>query len=249
MGLEGIIFAAIAAFWLIYLVPYFLHQRALASDENAEVEIPFTPSAVTIVRTGESLLHAEEGAPEVSTPLMRRAALRELELIDRQAAQRRRRVLIFLLLVQLVVAGLAAFGIGAWWAALIPAGLVVVFLVVARFSVKAMRAGLTRRAEQIHSAGAEETIALALSTDDVADHEHSVEISAPIGRLGSLWDPVPITRPTYVSTPLAPRTVRTIDLSAPESAAPPVPVIAETPASASDEPTRAVGDEGEREVG
>ena len=32
---------------------------------------------------------------------------------------------------------------------------------------------------------------------------------------GVLWDPVPITVPTYVSKPLAPRTVRTIDLSGP----------------------------------
>ena len=31
-----------------------------------------------------------------------------------------------------------------------------------------------------------------------------------------LWDPLPITVPTYVSKPLAPRTVRTIDLSAPD---------------------------------
>jgi hypothetical protein len=35
-------------------------------------------------------------------------------------------------------------------------------------------------------------------------------------RPGTLWDPIPITMPTYVSKPLAPRTVRTIDLSGPE---------------------------------
>ena len=80
---------------------------------------------------------------------------------------------------------------------------------------------------------------------DVADHEHSVELSVPLAGLGSLWDPVPITRPTYVSTPLAPRTVRTIDLSAPTPpAAISAPVVAETPA---DELTREV--EGEREAG
>ena len=32
---------------------------------------------------------------------------------------------------------------------------------------------------------------------------------------GSLWDPLPVTLPTYVSKPKAKRTVRTIDLSAP----------------------------------
>jgi hypothetical protein len=37
---------------------------------------------------------------------------------------------------------------------------------------------------------------------------------------GGLWDPLPITMPTYVSKPLAPRTVRTIDLSSPELSLP-----------------------------
>lgn len=47
-----------------------------------------------------------------------------------------------------------------------------------------------------------------------------------------LWDPLPITVPTYVSKPLAPRTVRTIDLSAPDvtsSGRRSVPVTADAP--------------------
>ncbi len=241
--MTGVIFAMIAAFWLVYLIPYYLHHRG--DHEDGEVDIPFTPSAVTIVRSGESLAQADEGAAEVSTPLTRRSRLRELRLIDEQAAQRRRRVLIFLLLVQLLVAGLAYFGIGAWWGATIPAGLLVVFLIVARFSVRSMRADLDRRAEQIKQNVDEETVALALTEQDVAGREHSVELSVPVTGLGSLWEAVPITRPTYVSTPLAPRTVRTIDLSAPVPPTPVVaPVVAETPA---DELTTEV--EGEREVG
>lgn len=237
--MTGVIFAMIAAFWLVYLIPYYLHHRG--ESEEGEVDIPFTPSAVTIVRAGESLAHADEGVADVSTPLTRRAQLRELRLIDEQAAQRRRRVLIFLLLVQLGVAALAYFGIGAWWGAAIPAGLLVLFLIVARFSVRAMRADLDRRAQQIRQSFDEETVALALTEQDVSSHEHSVELSVPLAGPGSLWDPVPITRPTYVSTPLAPRTVRTIDLTAP---VPPTPVVAETPA---DELTREV--EGERDAG
>lgn len=211
--MTGVIFAMIAAFWLVYLIPYYLSHRGDAED--GEIDIPFTPSAVTIVRSGESLAQADEGVAEVSTPLTRSAQLRELRLIDEHAAQRRRRVLIFLLLVQLGVAALAYFGIGAWWGAAIPAGLLLLFLIVARFSVRTMRADLDRRAQRIKQSFDEETVALALTEQDVADHEHSVELSVPLAGLGSLWDPVPITRPTYVSTPLAPRTVRTIDLSAP----------------------------------
>ncbi len=241
--MTGVIFAMIAAFWLVYLIPYYLQHRG--DTDDAEVDIPFTPSAVTIVRSGESLAQADEGTVDISTPLTRRARLRELRLIDEQAAQRRRRVLIFLLLVQLGVAALAYFGIGAWWGAAIPAGLLAVFLIVARFSVRAMRADLDRRAEQIKQSFDEETVALAITEQDVTAHEHSVELSVPLTGLGSLWEPVPITRPTYVSTPLAPRTVRTIDLSAPVLKAPAVsPVVAETPA---DELTREV--EGERDAG
>lgn len=112
--MEGLIFAAIAAFWLMYLVPYFLHHRGDDLAEESATEIPFTPS-VTIVRSGTSLAEADPGTAEVSTSLTRRAQLRDLQLRDRQAAQRRRRVLIFLLVVQLLVGGLAVFRIGAWW--------------------------------------------------------------------------------------------------------------------------------------
>ena len=215
VGMTGVIFAATAALWLMYLVPYFLRHRGDDLAEESATEIPFTPS-VTIVRSGTSLAEADPGTSvTVSTPLTRRAQLRELHLRDLQAAQRRRRVLIFLLLVQLIVAGLAIARIGAWWGALIPAGLIVAFLVVARFSVRAMRADFARRAEAVRGCTDEETVAISLTADDVADHEHSIELSIPVNAVASLWDPIPITRPTYVSKPLAPRTVRTIDLSAP----------------------------------
>ncbi len=51
--------------------------------------------------------------------------------------------------------------------------------------------------------------------------------ASAVEHTGRLWDPVPITTATYVSKPLAPRTVRTIDLSGPAltgvvSAEPPV---------------------------
>jgi hypothetical protein len=82
-----------------------------------------------------------------------------------------------------------------------------------------MRTTLAARAAKIRECPDEETIAISLSAEDIAEHEHSIELSIPIVPVGSLWDPVPITRPTYVSKPLASRTVRTIDLSAPVAAA------------------------------
>ena len=227
MGLTGLIFAAIAAFWLMYLVPYVLsHRGDDAVDDGGDVVIPNT-GTVTIVRSGSSLAEADPGSAPVSTPLTRRAQLRDLHGHDFRAAQRRRRVLIVLLIVQLIVGTLAIFRLGPWWGALIPAGLLVAFLVVARFSVRAMRANLASKAARIRECPDEETVAISLSPEDVAAHEHSIELSVPIAAVGSLWEPIPITRPTYVSKPLAARTVRTIDLTAPVLAASQVPVTAD----------------------
>ncbi|HEU4515508.1 MAG TPA: hypothetical protein VFR87_20540 [Nocardioidaceae bacterium] len=63
--------------------------------------------------------------------------------------------------------------------------------------------------------------------DDFADNEDTVQIamselqtvavSAETVDGGSLWDPLPVTLPTYVNKARAARTVRTIDLSAPDT--------------------------------
>ncbi len=223
MGFTGLVFGAIAAAWLIYLVPFFVRHRGEEIGDDIDPALPFG-SSVTIVRSGASLAEAVPGAVDVSTPLIRRAKLRELKLLDAQAAQRRRRVLIFLLATQVVVAGLAAVRIGAWWGALVPGGLIAAFLVVARFSVRTMRADFARQADEIRGGTAEETVALSLGELEASGLGHSVELSTAVGPVGSLWEPLPITRPTYVSTPLAPRTVRTIDLSAPVGAPVAAPV-------------------------
>lgn len=224
MGFTGLVFGAIAAIWLVYLVPYFLRHRG-EDLEAGDSEIPFS-AAVTIVTAGSSLAEADPGTADISTPLTRRAQLRELTQIDSRAAQRRRRVLLVLLLGQLVVATLVLLQVLLWWAVAIPAGLIVVFLMIARFSVRAMRADLERRAEVIRECPSEDTIAISLSPADVAKHAHAVELTGPITPVGSLWEPIPITRPTYVSKPLPARTVRTVDLSAP-ILAPALPVTAD----------------------
>lgn len=239
MGFTGLVFGAIAAIWLVYLVPYFLRHRG-EDLEVGESEVPFS-TAVTIVTPGASLAEADPGTAEISTPLTRRAQLRELTQIDVRAAQRRRRVLMVLLLGQLVVATLVLLQILLWWAVTIPAGLIVVFLMIARFSVRAMRADLERRAAAIRECPSEDTVAISLTPADVATHAHAVELTGPIVPVGSLWEPIPITRPTYVSKPLPARTVRTVDLSAPVLA-PALPVTAdpitapavETPAAQED---------------
>ena len=246
MGLTGVIFGVIAAAWLVYLVPYFLKRQSDPSMDEVDPAAPFS-ATVTIVRRGGSLASAEEATAIVSTPLTRRAALYELGQIDRQAAARRRRVLLFLTLALLAVSVPTALGVLLWWAPTIPAGLLMAFLVIARFSVRAMRRDLDKRARRVRDCGDEQTVAIAVLSESDEAAEASVELTAPVSRPGSLWDPIPITAPTYVSKPLAPRTVRTIDLSGPAARASVVPVTAdplpdERPEADEDEGRRAVGE-------
>jgi len=216
VGLGGLIFVAIGMLWLVYLVPQFLRRHDAGLVEDVEQPEPFTES-VTIVRRGVPLDVVADSTVVVSTPLNRRSALRALDLADARAAFRRRIVLGVLLFAASVLGALAGFGFVPWWTLAVPGGLIAAFVGVARVTVVRMRTDLDARARRIRAAGhSEQTVAITVLRDaDDADHEESVDLTAPIAVVRSLLDPIPITRPTYVSKPLAPRTVRTIDLSAP----------------------------------
>lgn len=233
MSPTGLVFGALAAFWLIYLVPLFLNRKESGLTDEVEPGEPFS-ATVTIVRRGTGLDTAENGTAVVSTPLNRRAALRELAEVDRGAARRRRTVLAFLGVVAAVVGALAGFSLVSWWTMAVPLGLAVLFLVVARFSVRTMRRNLEARARVIRGGESvdEHTEPIAVVDDAENENQHSVELTAPVHATGSLWDPIPITAPTYVSRPLAPRTVRTIDLSSPLPQRQTVPVTADLPEAA-----------------
>ena len=245
------IFAAIAVAWLAYLVPHFVRRR----DEGAELDESdpadrFSDS-MRIVRHGTAPLldhDLEEIASfEVSTPQTRRAAIHDLRRLERLAASRRRRVLLGLMAALSAVIGVCAVNLIPWWSTAIPGGLLLIFVVVARVSVRLMRARLDARYREIRHGNNESTIFL--SRKDFAkigmDREQASSNADLASRPGTLWDPIPITVPTYVSKPLAPRTVRTIDLSGPgvaSSARHEGPVTADAPASAS-ESLRAARDE------
>jgi len=155
------------------------------------------------------------------------ARLRARREATRRATQRRRRVLLMLLGANAVVAVLAAVGVVGWVWQAVPAGLVVVWLVLCRVMVKSERA-TTRRLLQ--PTAVEEPV------DDVEDesvpasyevtrNEQGFDEVAPSAETSTipvideeLWDPVPVTLPTYVGKAKAVRrTVRTIDLGAPDT--------------------------------
>ncbi len=215
------IFAAIAIAWLAYLVPHFVRRRdgELVLEDEAAVADRFAES-MRIVRHGTAPLLDQDLEEiqvfEVSTPQTRRAAIKNLRRLEAVAALRRRRVLLTLLAVLSLTVGVCAVALIPWWATAIPGGLLVAFFVLSRVSVRMMRAGLDARYREI-THGSNETTVLISRKDLAKADPKPAAATAPLDtdKPGVLWDPVPITVPTYVSKPLAPRTVRTIDLSGP----------------------------------
>ena len=237
VGTTGVIFAAIAIAWLAYLVPHFVRRREDEAEESDPAD-RFSDS-IRIVRNGTAPLLdqdlAEIKSYEVSTPQTRRAAIRDLRRLERVAAARRRRVLVGLMVVLSVVIGVCGVGVIPWWSVGIPGGLLLAFVVVARISVHVMHRSLDARYQAISDGSNEKTVFLGVrQVSRRAEPEPAKRAKAePAKKPAALWDPVPITVPTYVSKPLAPRTVRTIDLSGPSvpSARTDVPVTADAPLS------------------
>ncbi len=254
------IFAAIAIAWLAYLVPHFVRRRGDEPELESDPADRFSEN-VHIVRHGTAPLLDQDLEPiaeyEVSTPLTRRAAIADLRRLDRLAATRRRRVLLVLLAVISAVIGVCAVGWLPWWSVAIPGGLLAMFFVVSRVSVHLMRRGLDGRYNEIVSGGHEKTVFLSrkksedaapVSTAKAGDNAGQAATKDPKPAAGGLWDPVPITMPTYVSKPLAPRTVRTIDLSGPDVASAARhnhPVVAEAPEAPAAETTEPESDSGD----
>lgn len=237
MGTTGLIFAAIAIAWLAYLVPHFVRRREGEPDVEGEHVDPFSDS-VRILRHGTAPLLDQDLTElrefEVSTPVTRCAAVADLRRLERVAASRRRRVLSALFAVLCGVISVASVGWLPWWSVAVPGGLVLLFVVVSRVSVRAMRRDLDARYVAISRGSDEKTVLISRKDVESRDRKtrKAAKKDAETDNKPGLWDPLPITVPTYVSKPLAPRTVRTIDLSAPDvtsSGRQSVPVTADAP--------------------
>jgi hypothetical protein len=216
VDLSGLIFVALAIAWAAYLIPKALRHhddvvrgrsvdrfsqrmRVLARREPVSARVarlvvaPARVATSAVVTTKPS---AASPMPDEEYAARRAAA--------RKATRRRRRVLTLLLVVLVAVVVACAAGRLAWVYVAAPAGLLVAWLVACRLMV--------RRERAVRPGPASEAV------DDVAEDVDDVnaqvsEPSEPAGpRDPKLWDPVPVTLPTYVSKPPARRSVRTIDL-------------------------------------
>lgn len=163
------------------------------------------------------------------SPAARRAAARA-------AARRRRRILSFLLLADVLVAVLAAVSVAPWWTEVVPAGLTLLYLVLCRTQVRAENTATWERELQASAEdqpAADEAVREPVERVVVRNEQGFEEVDADDDTLtlpavvdavvvqtddgGSLWDPLPVTLPTYVTKPKARRTVRTIDLNDPDT--------------------------------
>jgi hypothetical protein len=148
----------------------------------------------------------------------------------RRAARRRRRVLLVLLLALVAVTTTSYLAYTPWWSTAVPGALILAFLVVARLTVRAQQ---VRRAapdqplqtgapaEAVEPVAASHATAPAevepdLGREDTqgfSREELAEAVAAPVLEEGGLWDPLPVTLPTYVTKPRARRTVRTIEIT------------------------------------
>ncbi len=216
MDLSGLIFVALAVAWAAYLIPKALRHhddvvrgrsidrfsqsmRVLARREPVNARM--AQLVVTPARAAASTVVSTKPSAAVPSPDQRYAARRAAV---RKATKRRRRVLTLLVLALVGVTAAGVDGRLAWAYVAIPAGLLVAWLVACRLMVRKERrwcpvADLEIDDHEVDASG--ETLAEEVATE-----------SPP--RDPKLWDPVPVTLPTYVSKPPARRTVRTIDLDA-----------------------------------
>lgn len=227
--LAGILISIVVVAGLAFAVPWVMSQRATDVELEGDPAERFSNSVRILRRDVED--YRDEDTSAVSTPLTRRAEVRELRMIARQAARRRLTIMCALLVAIVALVVLALLDVVPWWSVAIPGGLLVTFLIVARFSVVSMHRSLDARAEAVDRGFDEDEDT---TTIDLSDFEgtEGIEISVDLTMpttTGALWDPIPVTPATYVSQPLLPRTVRTIDLSAPVTEQSPVVPTADHP--------------------
>lgn len=199
-----------------------LARREPVSTKSARLVV--TPGRPTAEATAAPEAPA---APEVPVTPER---IRAQRAAAKRATKRRRNVLAVILLANVATAVVAAFGVIAWPYLAIPAGLLVAWLVTCRIMVKGERSRMVAPAARIPVEKPDddrveapvEDRAPAPAEDRVLVEEEQADEIDPMADTSAgmaavvdpaLWDPVPVTLPTYVGKPAATRrTVRTIDL-------------------------------------
>ncbi len=218
MDPSALIFVALAVAWAAYLIPQALrhHEDAVRSRsvDRFSKTMRVLARREPVSRRDARLVVSPGRAP--STPIVttkhtstRTPTAREASRASaKRAARRRRRVLGLILVSLLATIGVAAYGLIQWWYVAIPAGLLLAWLVACRLMVRGeRRRRTTSKREGSDRPGVAPDEEIDDAIDELEDTTQTPAITDP-----SLWDPMPVTLPTYVSAPAAQRSVRTIDL-------------------------------------
>ena len=228
MDPSALIFVALAVAWAVYLIPKALeHHEESARTRTVERfsktmrvlarREPVSRRKARLVKVGASGSSDTSESSErrrdsrgvsLDAPRVTAEQLRARRRAAARAARRRLRVLTLVLVANVVVAALAWFKVVEWVWCAVPAGVLVAWLVACRLMVKRERADLTRaRIPTQVPAPAPRDL-----TEEVAAVDAPLPGDEVAERDPDAWDPVHTPLPTYVSKPVARRTVSTIDL-------------------------------------
>lgn len=218
MDPSALIFAALAVAWAAYLIPQALrhHEDAVRSRsvDRFSKTMRVLARREPVNRRDSRLVVSPGRAPSAPIVTTKHTSAREPEPITREAtnraARRRRRVFLLLLVSGLATGAVAAYGLIHWGYVGIPAGLLVAWLIACRLMVRGEQSRRSAPADAAIGTASDAAPAIDETPDPLEDTTQTPAITDP-----ALWDPMPVTLPTYVSAPAAAqRTVRTIDLDA-----------------------------------
>jgi hypothetical protein len=220
------IFVALAVGWAVILIPMALKRHDdLAMNRPVDtfsdsVRVVGASAAGSAVSPAPSAPLAPVEAPPRAHTITRESA--------RRAARRRRRVLAVLVLALGAVAVTSYLAYTPWWSTTVPGGLVVAFLIIARLTVRAQqvrRAAPVQREARASASTVEPSTSQTAApvevepdlgredTQGLSLEQLAEAVAAPVLDEGGLWDPLPVTLPTYVNKARARRTVRTIEIT------------------------------------
>jgi hypothetical protein len=239
---SALIFVALAVAWAVYLIPKALEHheegartrtverfsarlRVLARREPVSRRkarlVKGSETGTTTTKAGRNAAKNAAKAGTVTTdrtasrptpvPQLTAAQHRARRQAAARAARRRLRVVTLILLANAAVATVAYLKIIDWVWCAVPVGVLVVWLVACRLMVRRERAGLRRPRGRIPAEVPPDKPRDATGEISRVDSAFLDQEPAP-DRDPDSWDPVSVPLPTYVSKPVAQRTVSTIDL-------------------------------------
>ncbi|MDQ1614984.1 MAG: hypothetical protein QOJ60_923 [Actinomycetota bacterium] len=247
---SGVIYAGIIVLWAVYFIPRWLRRHEELSETRSVEKFSDAMRILSHRQATPDQRYVVMPARPVEPKPAKRARRKQLRR-DRATsiAERRRRVLLLLMLVSVATGVAVPLSPVQWWVPVLLAALTVADLVHLRLQerrrleLERLRDTVRRRtrsrlrrfdsAERI--VAARQVIAHQRAAADearrAADEVAAAEEWAAQARRAEQaagWEPVPVPLPTYVSKPVVRRGARAVDVTVPGSWAQPVDPAAES---------------------